>query len=120
MTNGGSATVSRIDLRTSEVVQTIEVPGGPAGIAVDEDGVWFASSFSSSISRIDPETGDIVVTIGVGDRPVDLAVHDTGVWVTNAGSGTVSRVDPAAHLSSRARRSATARRRSLPVPRGSG
>ena len=49
--------------------------GGPTGIAVDDDGIWVASSFSSSISRIDPETGDIVVTIGVGDRPVDLAVR---------------------------------------------
>ena len=84
-----------ISPETEEVVQTINLPGGPAGIVVGRGGVWVANSLGASVSHIDPDSGEVLATIEVGDAPVDVALDDRGVWVTNSASGTVSRIDPA-------------------------
>ncbi len=47
-------TVSRIDPSTNQVVQTVSVGGGPAGVATGGGAVWVANGLDGTVSRIDP------------------------------------------------------------------
>ena len=90
----GGPSVSRISPGTNEVVDTIEVGNGPAGIAVGEGHVWVTNRFDGTISRIDPDGGRDVKTIPVGLDPRGIVVGFGSVWVGLAGSNTVVRVNP--------------------------
>ena len=68
------------------------VPGAPAAIAVNDQGVWVADSFGDAVTQIDPETDDVLASVPVGDQPVDLVDDGGELWVANAASGSVSRV----------------------------
>lgn len=73
----------------------ISAPGGhapvyPAGVAVTDDGTWFAAdSGGSRVVTIDPATGDVSPVASTGltdprDLEVDLATP-TSLWVTDTG-----------------------------------
>ena len=56
VTNYGSATITRIDPATNEVIATVEGGFGPEGIGFTDDAVWVANVRDGNVSRIDPET----------------------------------------------------------------
>ena len=76
-----------------EVVKTIEVGNGPAGIAVGEGGVWVTNRFDGTLSRIDPDAAGREDHLGRGG-PRGVAVGFGSVWVALAGSSMVVRIDP--------------------------
>jgi len=94
VTNFSDDTVSRIDVRTNQVVATIPVGRRPVGVTLGEEAVWIANREDDTISRIDRRTNRVVATIPVGKGPGLVRFGAGAVWVVNFGSGTVSRVDP--------------------------
>ena len=88
-------TVSRIDPKTLDVLQTIDVGSGPGGIAYSREtrAVWVANSGDGTLSRIDQATNRVVDTASVGNVPVAVAAGFGSVWVTNAGDRAVVRLD---------------------------
>jgi len=92
--NQSDDTVSRIDLSTASVVQTIPVGSSPSGIAVGGGAVWVADNLDGTVSRIDPRANKRVQTIRVGDGPTAVAFGLGSVWVSNAGDRTVAGLDP--------------------------
>jgi len=97
VTNFSDDTVSRIDVRTNQVVATIPVGRRPVGVTLGEEAVWIANREDDTISRIDRRTNRVVATIPVGKGPGLVRFGAGAVWVVNFGSGTVSRVDPRAN-----------------------
>jgi peptide/nickel transport system substrate-binding protein len=85
--------VSRVDLRSRTVRQTIRVGDGPSGVAARGGAVWVANTLDGTVSRIEPDTQTVVKTIAVGTQPSAVVVADGSVWVANRGDGTVSRMD---------------------------
>ncbi len=91
-------TVSVIDGLSLEVLETITVGNGPAGIAVNiaKNFVYVANTFSGTINAIDAATNEVVEQMAVGSAPVEVRVNPlTGfVYVTNSrmgiGKGTLS------------------------------
>ena len=79
----------------SERPETIEVSGGPLGIAAGGGAIWVVTFWSRELVRIDPETRRVLRRIPIGAGPLDVAVGGGAVWVTNRDDKTVSRVDPA-------------------------
>lgn len=79
----------------SERPETIEVSGGPLGIAAGGGAIWVVTFWSQELVRIDPETRRVLRRIPIGAGPLDVAVGGGAVWVTSRDDKTVSRVDPA-------------------------
>jgi len=79
------------------VTATIEVGGGPDGVAVDPavHTAYVTNIDDDTVSVIDEASSAVTGTIGVGGGPfavaVDPAVHTA--YVTNGGNGTVSVID---------------------------
>jgi len=71
ITNGGSNTVSVIDLRTFRLAKTIQVGLNPTGVAANtlKNEIYVANTESNNISVIDAERNHVVATIGVHGRP---------------------------------------------------
>jgi YVTN family beta-propeller protein len=90
----GNDAVTRIDLRTRSVRQTIQVGNGPIGIVATAGDVWVGNTLSNTVSRIDPSADTVVQTIPVGHQPSALAAARGSVWVANRGDGNVWRLDP--------------------------
>jgi YVTN family beta-propeller protein len=91
---GGSVSVVRPG---SERPETIEVSGGPLGIAAGGGAIWVVTFWSRELVRIDPETRRVLRRIPIGAGPLDVAVGGGAVWVTNRDDKTVSRIDPVAN-----------------------
>ena len=92
--SSGGGRVMRLDPRSHDVTDTIEVGNGPVGIAVGTGAVWVANTLDGTVSRIEPELGRVVDEIAVGNTPTGVAFGAGAVWVTNADDRTVSRIDP--------------------------
>jgi peptide/nickel transport system substrate-binding protein len=92
--NTGDDTVSRIDVGTRLVVQTIEVGNGPSGLAIGFGSVWVANSGDRTVTRINAGSNRVVEPITVGNGATAVATGAGAVWVTNAIDGTLSRIDP--------------------------
>jgi YVTN family beta-propeller protein len=72
--NSGNKTVSVMDGKTNEVVQTIRVGDSPAGVAVDSitGKVYVPNYQTNTVSVIYGKTNAVVKTVPVGDQPVSL------------------------------------------------
>ena len=92
--NESDDSVSRINLSTARLVQTIPVGSSPSGIAAGGGAVWVADTLDGTVSRIDPRTNRVVETIPVGHGPTAVAFGLHAVWVSNAGDRTVTSLDP--------------------------
>jgi peptide/nickel transport system substrate-binding protein len=92
--SSGGGSVMRLNPKSHDVIDPIEVGSGPVGIAVGAGAVWVANSLAGTVSRIDPATGKVVDTIDVGNTPTAVAFGAGSVWVTNAVDRSVSRIDP--------------------------
>jgi YVTN family beta-propeller protein len=97
VTNGGSNTVTALDLVNMTTAATIGVGEDPTAIAVNptRNEVYVANSGSGTVSVIDAERNRVALTIGVHRDPTSIAVDARGdrAYVTNAGSNNVSVID---------------------------
>jgi len=71
--NFADNTVSRINIATDKVMDTIPVGIGPAAISGGPSGVWVANSGDNTVRRIDPISSQPCKAIGVGDGPGGIA-----------------------------------------------
>ena len=97
VSNGGSNTVSVLDLVYLRQDRTLRVGDDPTGLAVNpvRNEVYVINTKSDSVSVIDAETNQVVATIPVHRTPYFISVDDTGhrAYVANSGSNTVSVID---------------------------
>jgi YVTN family beta-propeller protein len=92
--NRSDGTVSRIDLATHTVVQTIDVGTAPEALTVTAGSVWVANFSDNTVSQINIATNKTVETITVGTRPAAISSGHSGVWVANSGDNTIQRINP--------------------------
>ena len=101
VTNGGSGTVSVIDLSSQSVTNTFTVGTGPVGITAGPLSrfIYVANSGSASISRIDLLTEQVTTLSLPGSIPESIAVRPDGslIIVTSlesvpVGPGSMGRV----------------------------
>lgn len=86
--------VSRIDLRTHTVRQTLAVGHGPSGIVFGDGAIWVTNSLEATVTRIDPASNTVVQRVPVGSGASGVAFGLGAVWVANTGDHTISRIDP--------------------------
>ena len=97
ITNGGSNSVTVLDLVNMQQAGTIAVGEDPTAIAVNpqSDEVYVANSGSATVSVINAKTNRVAATIAVHRDPVSIDVDSEGAraYVANAGSNSVSVID---------------------------
>jgi branched-chain amino acid transport system substrate-binding protein len=85
-------TVGRIDPRTSAILASAAVPGGPARLALAGDELWVASDRSRTLSALDASSRATSTVIGLGSFPTDLALGGGAEWVLDGTSGRLLRI----------------------------
>jgi YVTN family beta-propeller protein len=97
VTNGGSNTVSVLDLVNLRQDRTLRVGDNPTGIAVNpvRNEVYAVNSQSGTVTVIDAATNTVASTIGVHRLPYFISVDVQGgrAYVANSGSNSVSVID---------------------------
>jgi YVTN family beta-propeller protein len=97
VSNGGSNTVSVLDLVYLRTERTLQVGANPSALAVNpvRNEVYVVNTQSGTVSVIDAQANRVVATIGVHHLPHAIAVDPTGhrAYVANAGSNTISVLD---------------------------
>jgi YVTN family beta-propeller protein len=97
VSNGGSNTVTVLDLVYLRQDHTLRVGDDPTGLAVNprRNEVYVVNAKSDSVSVIDAEINRVVATIPVHRRPYFISVDETGnrAYVANSASNTVSVID---------------------------
>ena len=97
VTNGGSNTVTVLDVVNLRQDRVIRVGTNPTGVAVNtkRNEVYVVNTGSNSVSVIDAEKNAVVATIPVHERPYFVSVSDDGTraYVANSGSNNVSVID---------------------------
>jgi YVTN family beta-propeller protein len=84
----------RIDARTGDLRQTIELGFPPTSAAVAGGAVWITDGLDDRVVPVDVDTGRVLAAIPVGRGASGIAAGAGSVWVANTLEGTVSRVDP--------------------------
>jgi YVTN family beta-propeller protein len=97
ISNGGSNTVTVLDLVYLRQDRTLEVGLNPTNLAVNpvRNEVYVVNTQSGTVSVIDARTNRVVATISVHRLASFIAVDPMGhrAYVTNSGSNTVSVLD---------------------------
>ena len=97
ITNGGSNTVTVLDVVNLRQDRVIRVGSNPTGVAVNtkRNEVYVVNTGSNSVSVIDAEKNAAVATIAVHQRPYFVSVSADGAraYVANSGSNNVSVID---------------------------
>ncbi len=97
ISNGGSNTVTVLDMVNMRQDRVIAVGSNPSGIAVNprRNEIYVVNSGSASVSVIDAETNTVAATIAVHKQPYLIDVDPQGerAYVANAGSNNVSVID---------------------------
>lgn len=97
VTNGGSNTVSVLDLVNLRQDRVISVGSNPTGIAANpvKNEVYAVNTGSDSVSVIDAEKNAVAATISVHKQPYSIDVDARGerAYVANSGSNNVSVID---------------------------
>jgi YVTN family beta-propeller protein len=97
VTNGGSNTVSVLDLVNVRPDRTLAVGANPTGITVNprRNEIYVVNTGSGTVSVIDAEKNSVVATIPVHRQPYFIDVDAAGErgYVANAGSNNVSVID---------------------------
>src|SRR5262249_59212836 len=75
VTNGGSSTVTVVDLRSLSIRATVPVGRNPTGVTANprKNEIYVANADSNNISVIDAESNKVVFTIGVHRGPYFVA-----------------------------------------------
>jgi virginiamycin B lyase len=94
--------LARIDPRTNEVMDRIDLGHFGGGIAVDDSSVWVTAPDEGLLLRVDPGSGEVVAEIDGLVQPTFVAAGEGALWVLSGtwdghpeGDGSVTRVDPA-------------------------
>jgi YVTN family beta-propeller protein len=97
VTNGGSNTVTVLDLVNLRQDRVLQVGVEPTGVTANprRNEVYAVNSGSASVSVIDAEKNRVVATIPVHRRPYFIDVDSAGrrAYVANSGSNNVSVID---------------------------
>jgi YVTN family beta-propeller protein len=97
VSNGGSNTVTVLDLVYMRSDRTLQVGTNPTSLAVNpvRNEIYVVNTQSGTVSVIDVATNRVVATIPVRRSPSFIAVDPTGnrAYVANSGSNTVSVLD---------------------------
>jgi YVTN family beta-propeller protein len=100
VTNGGSNTVTVLDLLNLREDREIRVGNDPTGIAANpaKNEIYAVNTGSNSISVIDAEKNAVVANIPVRSKPyfIDVDAKGERAYVANSGSNNVSVIDLAA------------------------
>lgn len=96
--SSGDQFVSRVDPAAGTVTARTPLPGIPAGIAGDDDGIWVAINRPAAgkppaVVRLDPATGTISKAWPLGEAPRGVAIGDGAVWVSSGVASVVTRID---------------------------
>jgi len=101
VTDGGSDSVTVLDLISMVSAKTIRVGADPVAVAINprKNEVYVVNSGSGTVSVIDAVTNRVTATIGVHRQPVSIDVNTEGTraYVANSGSNNVSVLDLQAH-----------------------
>ena len=97
ISNGGSNTVTVLDLVYLRQDRTLQVGTNPSALAVNpvRNEIYVANSQSGTISVIDANANRVVSTIPVHHQPAFVTVDPTGhrAYVVNSASNSVSTLD---------------------------
>ncbi len=97
VTNGGSNTVTVLDVVNVRQDRVIPVGVDPTGVAVNPklNEVYVVNTGSNSVSIIDAEKKSVVAVVPVQQRPYFISVSPDGTrgYVANSGSNSVSVLD---------------------------
>jgi YVTN family beta-propeller protein len=97
VTNGGSYTVTVLDLVNLRQERILQVGAAPTGITAnpERNEVYAVNSGSGTVSVIDTEKNRVAATIAVHRKPYFIDVDSTGrrAYVANADSNNVSVID---------------------------
>jgi YVTN family beta-propeller protein len=97
VTNGGSNTVTVLDLINLRQDRVIQVGTNPSGIAANptRNEVYAVNTGSNSVSVLDAEKPAVAATISVHSKPYFIDVDTKGerAYVANSGSNNVSVID---------------------------
>ena len=97
VSNGGSNTVTVLDLVYLRQDRTLQVGTNPTHLAVNpiRNEIYVVNTQSGTVSVIDAENNRVAATIPVHRQPSFIAVDPTGhrAYVANSGSNTVSVLD---------------------------
>jgi YVTN family beta-propeller protein len=97
ITNGGSNTVTVLDVVNLRQDRVIRVGSNPTGVAANtkRNEIYVVNTGSNSVSVIDAEKNVVVATIPVHQRPyfVSVSTDGTRAYVANSGSNNVSFID---------------------------
>jgi len=97
ISNGGSNTVTVLDLVYLRQDRTLQVGTNPTNLAVNlvRNEVYVANTQSGTVSVIDAEANRVVATIAVRRQPDFITVDPTGhrAYIANYGSNSVSILD---------------------------
>ena len=97
VSNGGTNTVSVLDLVYLRSDRTLQVGNDPTGMAANpvKDEVYVVNSGSNTVSVVDTSRNMVVATIGVHKQPYFISVDPAGrrAYVANSGSNSVSVID---------------------------
>lgn len=91
----GGCRLARIDPDAGQVVASIPINEGAAGVRVGEGSVWITNPAHDLVQQVDPARDEVVRTVNAGDGPRFFAVGAGAVWTLNQRDGTVTRIDPA-------------------------
>ena len=94
----GEGTAARLDPATTKQTVSVELPGNPNAIAIDNDAAWVAQHRNGTVTRLLEPSGDTVAVIEVGPEgssgPQGVAADARVVWVGVPNIGSVVRIDP--------------------------
>jgi YVTN family beta-propeller protein len=97
ISNGGSNTVTVLDLVYLRQDRTLQVGGNPTDLVANpvRNEIYVVSTQSGTVAVIDAESNRVVATIPVHRLPTSIAVDPTGhrAYVANSGSNSVSVLD---------------------------
>jgi YVTN family beta-propeller protein len=97
ISNGGSNTVTVLDLVNMRQDRVIAVGAGPSGLAVNprRNEVYVVNTGSGTVSVINAESNTVAATIRVQRKPyfIDVDTQGERAYVANSGSNNVSVVD---------------------------
>ena len=83
--HGDTATVTKIDSRLHDVVETyrLGVGRGSLALAVGEGAAWVSNAFDGTVTRIDAATSEVAsITVSAYYRPKGVTVAGGLVWVS--------------------------------------
>jgi len=94
--NRGSGTLSIVDVATRTLLDTIELPGAPLGVAGAPDGtrIYVTLGDTNSVVTIETATNTVLEPpVVVGENPFGITAVGSSVFVANNASGTISMID---------------------------